>query len=58
MMVPLRTNEYYAGTPGCSVELIEAYQQYIRPIIAKRETEPKRQKMITDLMESMKCAKE
>jgi len=56
--VPLRTNEYYAGTLGCSVELLEAYQQYIRPIIAKLETEPKKQKMLTDLMESMKCAKE
>ena len=56
--VPLRTNEYYAGTLGCSVELLEAYQQYIRPIIAKLETEPKNQKMLTDLMESMKCAKE
>lgn len=56
--VPLRTNEYYADTLGCSVELLEAYQQYIRPIIAKRETEPKKQKMLTDLMESMKCAKE
>ena len=55
--VPLRTNEYYADTLGCSVELLEAYQQYIRPIIAKRETEPKKQKMLTDLMESMKCAK-
>lgn len=56
--VPLRTNEYYAGTLGCSAELLEAYQQYIRPIIAKLETEPKKQKMLTDLMESMKCAKE
>lgn len=56
--VPLRTNEYYAGTLGCSVELLESGQQYIRPIIAKRETEPKKQKMLTDLMESMKCAKE
>lgn len=56
--VPLRTNEYYADTLGCSVELLEAYQQYIRPIIAKRETEPKKQKMLTDLTESMKCAKE
>ena len=56
--VPLRTNEYYSDTLGCSVELLEAYQQYIRPIIAKLETEPKKQKMLTDLMESMKCAKE
>lgn len=56
-MVSLRTNEYFAGTLGCSVELLEAYQQYIRPIIAKRETEPKKQKMLADLMESMKCAK-
>ena len=56
--VPLRTNEYYAGTLGCSVELLESGQQYIRPIIAKLETEPKKQKMLTDLMESMKCAKE
>ena len=56
--VPLRTNEYYAGTLGYSVELLESGQQYIRPIIAKRETEPKKQKMLTDLMESMKCAKE
>ncbi len=56
--VPLRTNEYYADTLGCSVELLEAYQQYIRPIIAKRETEPKKAKMLKALMESMKCAKE
>ena len=56
--VPLRTNEYYAGTLGCSVELLESGQQYIRPIIAKRETEPKKAKMLKALMESMKCAKE
>ena len=56
--VSLRTNEYYAGTLGCSVELLESGQQYIRPIIAKRETEPKKAKMLKALMESMKCAKE
>ena len=56
--VPLRTNEYYAGSLGCSVELLETGQQYIRPMKANRETEPKKQKILTELMELMKCAKD
>ncbi|MGN0456841.1 MAG: hypothetical protein ACI4F2_08300 [Acutalibacteraceae bacterium] len=56
--VPLRTNEYYAGTLGCSIELLEAGQQYIRTVKANRDTEPKKQEMMNELMKSMECTKD
>ena len=55
--IPLKTNAYYASTLGCSVELLEAGQQYIHTVKAARETEPKKQKMLTELIKSMEYTK-
>ena len=56
--IPLGTNEYYTDTLGCSVELLEAERQYICPVKADRAIEPKKQKMLAELMRSMECTKD
>ena len=56
--IPLGTNEYYTDTLGCFVELLEAERQYICPVKADRAIEPKKQKMLAELMRSMECTKD
>lgn len=56
--VPLRKTDYYSDTLGCSVELLEAGQQYIGLLSRNDKMVTQHRKMLKELIESIGCDNE